>query len=105
MEAQHCSPAASIRATAVMPCLAALQICERVDTIHVQELSDYGSHDDVSWATPYGFGKSAGAPANSRAGRADPLLGWDGEDALRRFSTLSWRDSRSSASGGHARDI
>jgi 4-hydroxy-tetrahydrodipicolinate reductase len=43
--------------------LAAFQICERVDTISVQELSDYGSHDDVSWATPYGFGKSAGAPA------------------------------------------
>jgi hypothetical protein len=43
--------------------LAAFQICERVDTIRVQELSDYGSHDDVAWATPYGFGKPEGAPA------------------------------------------
>jgi 2,4-diaminopentanoate dehydrogenase len=43
--------------------LAAFQICERVDTIRVQELSDYGSHDDVAWAIPYGFGKPEGAPA------------------------------------------
>jgi 4-hydroxy-tetrahydrodipicolinate reductase len=43
--------------------LAALQICERVETVRVQELSDYGSHDDGAWATPYGFGKPAGAPA------------------------------------------
>ncbi len=43
--------------------LAAFQICERVDTIRVQELSDYGSHDDIAWATPYGFGKPEGAAA------------------------------------------
>jgi hypothetical protein len=43
--------------------LAALQICERVDTVRVQELSDYGTHTDKSWATPYGFGQPAGAPA------------------------------------------
>lgn len=43
--------------------LAALQICERVDTIRVQELSDYGTHTDPSWAGPYGFGQPEGAPA------------------------------------------
>jgi 4-hydroxy-tetrahydrodipicolinate reductase len=43
--------------------LAALQICERVDTIRVQELADYGSHPDPSWASPYGFGQPPGAPA------------------------------------------
>jgi hypothetical protein len=43
--------------------LAALQICERVDVIRVQELSDYGTHTDPGWATPYGFGQPAGAPA------------------------------------------
>ena len=43
--------------------LAALQVCERVDTIGVQELSDYGAHADGSWATPYGFGQPEGAPA------------------------------------------
>jgi 4-hydroxy-tetrahydrodipicolinate reductase len=43
--------------------LAALQICERVDRIRVQELSDYGSHPDSAWAVPYGFGQPAGAPA------------------------------------------
>ena len=43
--------------------LAALQICERVETIRVQELSDYGAHPDRAWATPYGFGQPEGAPA------------------------------------------
>jgi 4-hydroxy-tetrahydrodipicolinate reductase len=43
--------------------MAALQICERVDTIRVQELSDYGTHTDASWTTPYGFGKPEGAAA------------------------------------------
>jgi hypothetical protein len=43
--------------------LAALQICERVDTIRIQEIADYGTHGDKSWAAPYGFGLPAGAPA------------------------------------------
>jgi 2,4-diaminopentanoate dehydrogenase len=43
--------------------LAAIQICERVDSIRVQELSEYGKHSDPSWATPYGFGQPEGAPA------------------------------------------
>jgi 4-hydroxy-tetrahydrodipicolinate reductase len=43
--------------------MAALQICERVDTIRVLEIADYGSHGDPAWATPYGFGQPAGAPA------------------------------------------
>jgi 4-hydroxy-tetrahydrodipicolinate reductase len=43
--------------------MAALQICERVDAIRVQEISDYGSHTDESWAAPYGFGRPEGAPA------------------------------------------
>jgi hypothetical protein len=43
--------------------LAALQICQRVDTISVQELSDYGTHPDPAWAVPYGFGQPPGAPA------------------------------------------
>jgi 4-hydroxy-tetrahydrodipicolinate reductase len=34
-----------------------------VDTIRVQEISDYGSHTDESWAAPYGFGRPAGTPA------------------------------------------
>jgi hypothetical protein len=43
--------------------LAALQICERVETLRVQELSDYGTHPDSAWAAPYGFGQPEGAPA------------------------------------------
>ena len=43
--------------------LAALQICERVDCIRVQEIADYGTHTDPSWAAPYGFGQPEGAPA------------------------------------------
>ena len=43
--------------------LAAFEICERVDTVSVQELADYGSHDDPAWAAPYGFGRPPGAPA------------------------------------------
>jgi 4-hydroxy-tetrahydrodipicolinate reductase len=43
--------------------LAAFQICERVDTVRVQELADYGTHTDKAWATPYGFGKPEGTPA------------------------------------------
>jgi 4-hydroxy-tetrahydrodipicolinate reductase len=43
--------------------LAAFQICERVDTVRVQELADYGTHTDKAWATPYGFGQPEGAPA------------------------------------------
>jgi len=43
--------------------LAALQICERVDRIRVQEIADYGTHADPSWAAPYGFGQPEGTPA------------------------------------------
>jgi 2,4-diaminopentanoate dehydrogenase len=43
--------------------LVALQICEHVETIRVQELADYGMHPDPSWAAPYGFGQPPGAPA------------------------------------------
>jgi 2,4-diaminopentanoate dehydrogenase len=43
--------------------LAAIQICEQVDIIRVQELADYGMHPDPSWAAPYGFGQPAGASA------------------------------------------
>jgi hypothetical protein len=46
----------------LMP-LAALALCERVDSIRVQELADYGTHPDASWATPFGFGKPPDAPA------------------------------------------
>jgi len=57
--------------------LAALQICERVDTIRVQELSDYGTHTDAGWATPYGFGRPEGAPAPILAPGV-PTLFWGG---------------------------
>ncbi len=57
--------------------LAALQICERVDTLRVQELSDYGAHPDGAWATPYGFGQPAGAPAPLLAPGV-PTLFWGG---------------------------
>ncbi|HEY5023357.1 MAG TPA: hypothetical protein VII76_00120 [Acidimicrobiales bacterium] len=43
--------------------VAALQICEGVETIRVQELADYGAHPDAAWAAPYGFGQPEGAPA------------------------------------------
>jgi 4-hydroxy-tetrahydrodipicolinate reductase len=43
--------------------LAALQICEQVETVRIQELSDYGTQPDGAWATPYGFGQPEGAPA------------------------------------------
>jgi 4-hydroxy-tetrahydrodipicolinate reductase len=57
--------------------LAALQICERVDVVRVQELSDYGTHSDRAWATPYGFGEPAGAPAPILAPGV-PTLFWGG---------------------------
>lgn len=43
--------------------LAALSLCERVERVRVQELADYGTHPDPSWATPFGFGKPPDAPA------------------------------------------
>jgi 4-hydroxy-tetrahydrodipicolinate reductase len=46
----------------LMP-LAALSLCERVDSVRVQELADYGTHPDESWATPFGFGKPPDWPA------------------------------------------
>lgn len=46
----------------LMP-LAALSLCERVDRIRVQELADYGTHPDASWAAPFGFGKPPDWPA------------------------------------------
>jgi 4-hydroxy-tetrahydrodipicolinate reductase len=57
--------------------LAALQICERVDTVRVQELADYGTHPDPSWATPYGFGQPEGAPAPLLSPGV-PTLFWGG---------------------------
>jgi hypothetical protein len=56
----------------LMP-LAALQLCERVESIRVQELADYGQHPDASWALPFGFGKSPEEPAPIHlAGGSDP---------------------------------
>ena len=46
----------------LMP-LAALALCERVESIRVQELADYGTHPDASWATPFGFGQPPDAAA------------------------------------------
>jgi 4-hydroxy-tetrahydrodipicolinate reductase len=57
--------------------LAALQICERVDTIRVQEIADYGTHADANWATPYGFGQPEGAPA-PLLDAGVPTLFWGG---------------------------
>lgn len=57
--------------------LAALEVCERVDTIRVQELADYGTHPDPAWAAPYGFGQPEGAPAPLLAPGV-PTLFWGG---------------------------
>ena len=57
--------------------LAALQICEHVETIRVQELADYGTHPDPSWAAPYGFGAPPGAPAPLLTAGV-PALFWGG---------------------------
>lgn len=57
--------------------LAALSLCERVDSIRVQELADYSGHSDASWAAPYGFGKPPGAPAPILT-RGVPTLFWGG---------------------------
>jgi 4-hydroxy-tetrahydrodipicolinate reductase len=57
--------------------LAALQLCESVDTIRVQELSDYGTHPDPSWAAPYGFGQPPGADAPILTAGV-PTLFWGG---------------------------
>jgi len=57
--------------------LAALQVCARVDVVRVQELADYGTHPDASWATPYGFGQPEGAPAPLLAPGV-PTLFWGG---------------------------
>ncbi len=46
----------------LMP-LAALSLCERVERVRVQEIADYGTHPDPSWAIPFGFGKPPDAPA------------------------------------------
>jgi len=70
----------------LMP-LAALQLCERVDSIRVQELADYGTHPDGSWAIPFGFGMTPDAPAPILSPGV-PTLFWGGmvrllADALR----------------------
>lgn len=46
----------------LMP-LAALALCERVDSVRVQELADYGTHPDPSWAVAFGFGMPPDSPA------------------------------------------
>jgi 4-hydroxy-tetrahydrodipicolinate reductase len=61
--------------------MAMLQICERVDTMRVQELSDYGAHANPTWATPYGFGQAEGAPAPILEPGV-PRLFWGGMVAL-----------------------
>jgi hypothetical protein len=70
----------------LMP-LAALSLCERVDSIRVQELADYGTHPDASWAAPFGFGQPPDAPAPILLPGV-PTLFWGGmvrllADALR----------------------
>jgi 4-hydroxy-tetrahydrodipicolinate reductase len=60
----------------LMP-LAALALCERVESIRVQELADYGTHSDTSWAMPFGFGQPPGAAAPLLAPGV-PTLFWGG---------------------------
>jgi 4-hydroxy-tetrahydrodipicolinate reductase len=60
----------------LMP-LAALSLCEWVDRIRVQELADYGTHPDPSWAAPFGFGKPPDWPAPILAPGV-PTLYWGG---------------------------
>ncbi len=61
--------------------LAAFQICERVDRVRVQELADYGTHTDRSWAAPYGFGQPEGSPAPILEPGV-PTLFWGGMVAM-----------------------
>jgi 4-hydroxy-tetrahydrodipicolinate reductase len=60
----------------LMP-LAALSLCERVERIRVQELADYGTHPDESWAIPFGFGKPLDWPAPILSPGV-PTLFWGG---------------------------
>ena len=60
----------------LMP-LAALALCERVESIRVQELADYGTHPNASWAIPFGFGKPPDAPAPILSPGV-PTLYWGG---------------------------
>jgi len=60
----------------LMP-LAALSLCERVDSVRVQEIADYGTHPDPSWAIPFGFGKPPDAPAPILSPGV-PTLFWGG---------------------------
>jgi 4-hydroxy-tetrahydrodipicolinate reductase len=57
--------------------LAALQLCERVDSVRVQEIFDYGTHPDPHWATPFGFGQPPEAPAPILT-KGVPTLFWGG---------------------------
>lgn len=60
----------------LMP-LTALALCERVETIRVQELADYGTHPDPSWAVAFGFGKPPDWPAPILSPGV-PTLFWGG---------------------------
>lgn len=60
----------------LMP-LAALSLCERVESIRMQELADYGTHPDESWAIPFGFGKPPDWPAPILSPGV-PTLFWGG---------------------------
>ncbi len=60
----------------LMP-LAALSLCERVESIRVQELADYGAQPESSWAAPFGFGKPPDALAPILAPGV-PTLFWGG---------------------------
>lgn len=60
----------------LMP-LAALSLCEWVESVSVQELADYGTHPDPSWAAPFGFGKPPDWPAPILAPGV-PTLYWGG---------------------------
>jgi len=57
---------------------AALQICERVDTIRVQELSDYGTHPDGAWATPTASDSPKGRPPPHFCIPGSPTRFWGG---------------------------
>lgn len=60
----------------LMP-LAALSLCERVDRVRVQEIADYGTQPDPSWAIPFGFGQLPDAPAPILSPGV-PTLFWGG---------------------------
>ena len=81
--------------------MAALQVCERVESIRIQEISDYGAHADASWLAALWVWTVRRRSRADSGSRGVPTYFWGGMvRMLADILAVELRDSKSFVNGG-----